>query len=301
MNWFFLSLLAILFWSGSDFFSKLGSPARDKNSHLKMTAVVGITMGIHAVYMMTAGGVTVTLRDIIVYLPASLCYILSMAVGYAGLRYIELSVSSPVCNTSGAVAAILCAVFLGQSMGSMQLIGVAAVTAGVVALEAVDIKLDGRFAKKDNYVNSLKAILYPLIYCAVDGLGTFADAWLLGTYIEEDPANVAYELTFLLTAVISLIYLIGVKKDRFWENPLPEIRRLELPKVLAAIVETAGQYFYIFALSANAILSAPLISAYCVVSMIWSRIFLKEKLSKGKYIAIAITVIGIIILGASDA
>ena len=52
---------------------------------------------------------------------------------------------------------------------------------------------------------------------------------------------------------------------------------------------------------ANAILSAPLISAYCVVSMIWSRIFLKEKLSKGKYIAIAITVIGIIILGASDA
>ena len=148
MNWFFLSLLAILFWSGSDFFSKLGSPARDKNSHLKMTAVVGITMGIHAVYMMTAGGVTVTLRDIIVYLPASLCYILSMAVGYAGLRYIELSVSSPVCNTSGAVAAILCAVFLGQSMGSMQFIGVAAVTAGVVALEAVDIKLDGRFAKK---------------------------------------------------------------------------------------------------------------------------------------------------------
>ena len=70
---------------------------------------------------------------------------------------------------------------------------------------------------------------------------------------------------------------------------------------MAAIVETAGQYFYIFALSANAILSAPLISAYCVVSMIWSRIFLKEKLSKGKYIAIAITVIGIIILGASDA
>lgn len=301
MNWFFLSLLAILFWSGSDFFSKLGSPASDTNSHLKMTAVVGITMGIHALYMMTVGGVEVTVGDIITYMPASLCYIGSMIVGYAGLRYIELSISSPICNTSGAVAAVLCALLLGQTMEPLQLVGVIIVTLGVVGIEAVDIKLDNRFAVKDNYVNSLKAILYPLIYCAVDGLGTFADAWLLGAYIEEDPANVAYELTFLAAAIIALVYLIGVKKDRFWQKPISEMGRLELPKVMAAIVETAGQYFYIFALSANAILSAPLISSYCVVSMLWSRIFLKEKLSKGKYAAIAFTVVGIIILGMGDA
>ena len=215
MNWFILSLIAILFWSGSDFFSKLGSPAEDKNSHLKMIIVVGVVMGIHAFYMMTVGGVSVTLNDIILYLPASICYIVSMAVGYAGLRYIELSISSPVCNSSGAVAAILCAIVLGQRMDSIQLVGVVLVTLGVVGLEAVDIKLDKRFAEKNNYVNSMKAIIYPLIYCAIDGLGTFADAWLLGSYIEEDPANVAYELTFLFTAVIALIYLVKVKKEFF--------------------------------------------------------------------------------------
>lgn len=301
MNWFVLSLIAILFWSGSDFFSKLGSPAEDKNSHLKMTVVVGVVMGIHAFYMMTAGGVSVTLHDIILYLPASLCYILSMAVGYAGLRYIELSISSPVCNSSGAVAGILCAVFLGQRMESLQFLGVVLVTLGVVALEAVDIKLDHRFSEKNNYVNSLKAILYPLIYCAIDGLGTFADAWLLGNYIEEDPANVAYELTFLFTAIITFIYLVKVKREAFWKESPKELLHLEFPKLLAAVVETAGQYAYVFALSANAILSAPLISAYCVVSMIWSHIFLKERLTAGKYTAIAVTVIGIIILGLGEA
>lgn len=301
MNWFILSLLSIFFWSGSDFFSKLGSPETDKNNHLKLTIVVGVVMGIHAFYMMTVGGVTVTIRDIILYLPASICYIVSMAIGYAGLRYIELSISSPVCNSSGAVAAILCALVLGQTMDGIQLVGTVLVTVGVLAIEAVDIKLDHRFDKKDKYVNSLKAVIYPLIYCAIDGLGTFADAWLLGSYIEEDPANVAYELTFLVTGICTLIYLLAVKKDYFWRKPAGEVIKLELPKVLAAVVETAGQYFYIFALSANAILAAPLISAYCVASMVWSHIFLKERLTIGKYIAIAITVAGIIVLGMGDA
>ncbi len=301
MNWFILSLLSIFFWSGSDFFSKLGSPETDKNNHLKLTIVVGVVMGIHAFYMMTVGGVTVTIRDIVLYLPASICYIVSMAIGYAGLRYIELSISSPVCNSSGAVAAILCALVLGQTMDGIQLVGTVLVTVGVLAIEAVDIKLDHRFDKKDKYVNSLKAVIYPLIYCAIDGLGTFADAWLLGSYIEEDPANVAYELTFLVTGICTLIYLLAVKKDYFWRKPAGEVIKLELPKVLAAVVETAGQYFYIFALSANAILAAPLISAYCVASMVWSHIFLKERLTIGKYIAIAVTVAGIIVLGMGDA
>ena len=79
------------------------------------------------------------------------------------------------------------------------------------------------------------------------------------------------------------------------------IKKIEAPKFLAAISETAGQFAYIYALSANAILSAPLISAYCVLSMVWSRIFLKEKLTKSQYAAIATAVAGIILLGIGDA
>ena len=105
-----------------------------------------------------------------------------MAIGYAGLRYIELSISSPVCNSSGAVAAILCALVLGQTMDGIQLVGTVLVTVGVLAIEAVDIKLDHRFDKKDKYVNSLKAVIYPLIYCAIDGLGTFGYTFFLLCY-----------------------------------------------------------------------------------------------------------------------
>ena len=48
--WFWYSLAALLCWSGSDFFSKLGSKPGDKYSHWKMVIAVGTVMGIHAIY-----------------------------------------------------------------------------------------------------------------------------------------------------------------------------------------------------------------------------------------------------------
>ena len=106
--WFWLALAALLCWSGSDLFSKIGcSNQDDRTSHLKMVIMVGLVMGVHAAYEIFFGGVTVTWSIIWTYLPVSLLYISSMTLGYIGLRYIELSISSPICNSSGALAAIL--------------------------------------------------------------------------------------------------------------------------------------------------------------------------------------------------
>ena len=48
-------------------------------------------------------------------------------------------------------------------------------------------------------------------------------------------------------------------------------------------------------------LAAPIISAYCVASVLWGRLFLREKLSLRHYLAIAAVVVGIVILGVFDA
>ena len=106
--WFWLSLIALLCWSGSDLFSKIGCrDPKDKLSHLKMVMAVGAVMGLHALWEIFVGGVEINLQIILTYLPVSLLYILSMAMGYVGLRYIELSISSPICNSSGALVAVL--------------------------------------------------------------------------------------------------------------------------------------------------------------------------------------------------
>ncbi|MBR4875699.1 MAG: EamA family transporter, partial [Clostridia bacterium] len=54
---------------------------------------------------------------------------------------------------------------------------------------------------------------------------------------------------------------------------------------------------YVYALGANAIVAAPMISSYCVVSTLWSRLFLKEKLSKAQYAVLMVAFVGIAILG----
>ena len=70
-----------------------------------------------------------------------------------------------------------------------------------------------------------------------------------------------------------------------------------------AVCETAGQFAYIYALAdtAHVALAAPIISAYCVASVLWSRLFLKEKLSWKHYAMILLVVAGIVILGLYDA
>ena len=106
--WFWFSLIALLCWSGSDLFSKIGcQDADDKYSHLKMVIAVGVVMGLHAAYEIFIGGTEISWDVIVTYLPVSLLYIVSMTLGYVGLRYIELSISSPICNSSGALVAVL--------------------------------------------------------------------------------------------------------------------------------------------------------------------------------------------------
>lgn len=301
MNWFILALIAILFWSGSDLFSKMGSKSDDPYSHWKMVMAVGGVMGIHAIVMI-ATGTPFSPVDIITYLPASFCYILSMILGYVGLRYIEMSVSSPVCNSSGAVAALLCFFFLGETMSAIQLLGVVLVCVGVFALSVIEKRKDDAqrmlegVAADRKHTHSIIAITFPLLYCLIDGLGTFVDAMLLldeeaGTgVIAEAQANIAYELTFLLMAVFAFVYVVFIRKGKF------EVPR-ERPKLIAALCETAGQFAYIYAIGANAIVAAPMISSYCVASLLWSRLFLKEKLTRAQYAVIAVAAVGIVILG----
>ena len=300
--WFWFSVIALLFWSGSDLFSKIGCrDADDKYAHLKMVMAVGVVMGLHAAYEIFIGGTEINFSIILTYLPVSLLYILSMTLGYVGLRYIELSISSPICNSSGAMVAVLSIITGGAALlapaqyAAMALVCVGVVGLGIVeAREDDDLRAARQQASNHRYAKSALALILPVIYCLLDALGTFADSRVLET-LNEDSANCAYELTFLLAGIVCFVYVVLIKKSRL-------VPMREGPKYAGAVCETAGQFAYIYALAdtEHVALAAPIISAYCVASVLWSRIFLKEKLSWKHYLAIVVTVVGIIILGVFD-
>ena len=279
--WFWLAIAALLCWSGSDLFSKIGCrDNKDKYSHLKMVMAVGVVMGLHACYEIFVNGVEINLHILTTYLPVSLLYILSMAMGYLGLRYIELSISSPICNASGALVAILAILTMGESYPSAVLIAIGLVCVGVIGLGIVEYQEDdeARAARQEignfKYSKSWLALALPVAYCILDAAGTFADSLVLDklslTYVEyEASANVAYELTFLLAGIVCFIYAVIIKKDKL-------IPKMEAPKYIGACFETVGQFAYIYAIAdtAHLAMSAPIISAYCAASVLWSRLFL---------------------------
>lgn len=301
MSWFWFSIIALLCWSGSDFFSKIGCrDASDKYSQYKMVTAVGVVMGIHAAIEIFVGGVEISWQVIWTYLPVSLLYISSMTLGYVGLRYIELSISSPICNASGALVAII-AIVSGTAgkMAIAQYIAIFLACAGVIGLGFVEANEDDdlRAARQEasnyKYAKSWLALALPIAYCILDAAGTFADDLVLET-LNEDSANVAYELTFLVAGIVSFIYTVIIKKQKL----LP---KAEGPKYIGAAFETAGQLAYIYALaSGESALAAPIIASYCMASVLWSRLFLKEKLSWKHYTCILVTFAGILIMGIYD-
>ncbi|CAM3914819.1 EamA family transporter [Mesobacillus zeae] len=298
--WFLYSLFTALAWGGADLFYKKGTDSDDKYSHLKIVAIVGLVMGIHATGYMLLNGLSLNPVDLIKYLPVSSLYILSMTIGYIGLRYIELSIASPVQNSSGAVTAVLLMVFFPHNLSFVEIAGIVVVTFGVIMLAIFEKKSENDALKASHAVIDKKyqmgflAITFPILYCVIDGLGTFADGIYLDEMklISEDSALIAYEFTFFICAVFAFLFL-RLKKVEF---------RLftERDKASAAILETAGQFFYVFAMAKNAVIAAPLIASYSIFSVILSRIFLKEKLEKKQYAVIAFVIFGIALLGLAD-
>ena len=224
-----------------------------------------------------------------------------MTLGYLGLRYIELSISSPICNSSGALVAVMTLLFVGgEDYSPLALFAILLVCVGAIGLGVVDATEDpelraARQAEGNRkYAKSFLALALPVAYCLLDAAGTFADNRVLET-LNEDSANVAYELTFLCAAVVCFIYVVLIKKEKL----LP---KMEAPKYIGAIFETAGQLAYIYAIAdtQHLAMSAPIISSYCAASVVWSRLFLKEKLSWKHYAMIVVVVAGIAIMGVLD-
>lgn len=299
--WFGFALITALSWGGADLFYKKGTDSNDRYSHIKIVIMVGLVMGIHATGYMLIQGITFDPLDLIRYLPVSALYILSMAIGYIGLRYLELSIASPIQNSSGVITTILLYLFFTYELGTLEVLGVVIITLGVVGIAILEKKAEHKALKLSptkidkKYQIGFMAITFPILYCIFDGLGTFADAIYLDelNLISEDGALIAYEYTFFICAVLSFIFLKVIKKESF--NVFKE-----RDKGFAAILETIGQFFYVFAMSSNAIIAAPLIASYSIFSVILSRIFLKEKLSKKQYAVIIVVIFGIALLGIAD-
>ena len=110
-----------------------------------------------------------------------------------------------------------------------------------------------------------------------------------GVEVSDYAANSAFELTFFVLAVFAFIWLKFVKKDTVFKG--------NKHLYFGGLCETVGQIFYMAVMFSDFSAGMVIISAYCAISVLWSRIFLKEKMSWKHYAVIALVIAGIVILG----
>ena len=300
--WLVFTLVTTLLWGVAELFYKKGSHEDKKYDHLRVCILVGAVMGIHAIFTLLTSDIVYNPMNLVAYLPVSLCYILSMACSFFGIRFIEESLADPIENTAGAMCSLLCVIFLGEKIAPGVWVGIAIIVIGIIGVTQMERSADVNRRQKLGKRLAIVAFAMPFCYAIIDALGSFLDIFFLE--METSPlvgiteenielvANISYELTF---AIVGLILFIFMKCKGF---------KFELPKqkdkMVAAVCETAGQLTYVYAMSGNGAIAAPILSCVCVVSLLLSRIFLKEKLTKKQYLFIGIIIVGILILAVLE-
>ena len=306
MSWLFFSIATALLWGTAELFYKKGARPDEKYSHLKICVWVGVVMGAHAIFTLLTQDINYNPVNLICYLPVSMMYIVSMAFSYFGMRFLEESISDPIENTAGVLCVVLFAVFMKDEFSILTWVAVAIIAIGVVGVGYLENK--GETPRKKKYGKKLAVIAFimPFIYAFLDAFGTFLDdAFFLVEDIAATPlvdvteetieavANTSYELTFALFALALFIFMKS-KKVKFGGVPQHK------DKILAAVFETAGQFTYVYALGGVDAVAAPILSSVCVISLLLSRIFLKEKLSWKTYAFIAVVIVGILLLAVAE-
>ena len=306
MSWLFFSIATAVLWGTAELFYKKGALPNEKYSHLKICVWVGIVMGAHAIFTLLTQDINYNPMNILYYLPVSLFYIVSMAFSYFGMRFLDESISDPIENTAGVICTLLFVIFLNEKISLFTWIAIAVITIGVLGVSFLENHGETTRKKKLGKTLAVVAFCMPFVYALLDAFGTFLDdAFFLVEDVANSPlvdvtsetieavANTSYELTFALFA-LGLFIFMKAKKVKF--GPIPKHK----DKVLAAVFETAGQFTYVYALGGVDAVAAPILSSVCVVSLLLSRIFLKEKLSWKTYLFIGIVIIGILLLAVSE-
>ena len=315
MPWLLLTLSAIILWGATDILLKKSLQCSDSLSHFKTFVWIGLIAALSCVVVALCSDTLLDsvrmIADNLYLIPVTVFYVVAMFFGLLGAKYLDASVVSPLENIDGAITAIILYMFffltgrshVTDSIGIMDIIGTVAITTGVIFLGIQEHKLSKQEMnleddKRKHRLGAL-ALLFPIAYNLADAVSMVATGIAVSGEAEVEIPEIDFFffecLGFLVISIFVWIYMLTVKKYVY--NPF---KKAELPRLGAATCETLGTLTFVFAVGINPILTAPITSSYCFVTVILARIFLKERLTKKQYLSLALVIIGIALLGISE-
>ena len=315
MTWLLLTLSCIILWGITDILLKKSLDYSDSLSQYKTFVWIGIVMAPAGVIMAICSDTLLDsimmVKDNLYLIPLCVFYAIALFFGLLGAKHLDASVVSPLENIDGAMAAIILYfffLFTGRShitdkIGLVQLVGTVAIVVGVVLLGIQEQSLSKQEThlsenKKRHRLGAL-ALIFPIVYNLVDAVSMVAVGITVSEETEVAIPDIDFfifeSLGFVVVAICVWFYMLIIKKYKY--NPF---KKEELVRCGAATGETFGTMAFTFAVGISPILTAPITSSYCFVTIVLARIFLKERLTKKQYLSLAFLVVGIALLGVSE-
>ena len=315
MVWLILTLASIILWGITDILLKKSLNYSDPLSQYKTFIWIGLVAAPTSVIMAICSD---TLPDSIriiadnpYIIPVNIFYVVAMFFGLLGAKHLDASVVSPLENIDGAITAIILYFFflftdrshVTDSVGIVDVVGTVAITTGVILLGIQEQELSKQETslnedKKKHRLGAL-ALLFPIVYNLADAVSMVATGIMVSGETEFSIPDIDYiffeSLAFSVFAIFMWLYILIAKKYVY--NPF---KKTELYCCGAATCETLGTIAFTFAVAISPILTSPITSSYCIVTIILARIFLKERLTKKQYLSLAFLVAGIALLGVSE-
>ena len=315
MLWLILTISCIVLWGITDILLKKSLNYSDPLSQFKVFVWIGLVAALSVVVTaFCSETLPDSIRKVTDYpylIIINILYVVAMFFGLLGAKHLEASVVSPLENIDGAITAIVLYVFffltgrghVTENVGIVDIIATVAITLGVVFLGIQEQNLSRQEVelaedKKKHRLGAL-ALLFPIVYNLADAVSMVATGIMVSGEMEFSIPDIDYvffeSLSFVVFAIFAWLYMLIAKKYMY--NPF---KKTELYSCGAATCETLGTVAFTFAVAISPILTAPITSSYCLVTIVLARIFLKERLTKKQYLSLVFLVVGIALLGVSE-
>lgn len=274
----FLAILAMLFWGTADVFAK------------RVIGKIGIyrttlaNMGCGMVLLVI---ISLLFADIFYFPPDPLLVIIAAFLNIIGFIFYykafqkgKLSIASPIGNSYGLVAVLLGVFFLNEALTKIQFFFISVIIIGVILLSS---KLSE--FKKIKYVKGTGSALLSMI---IWGFVYFFIAILTRNY-----DFILIALWFRILGTIFISFFIFLKKEKLFFS----IKKSWIFIFPMALCDAFGFLSYALGVMKSMVsIIAPIASAAPAVTLLFARVFYKEKLEFNQKIGAFMVLLGIVAL-----
>lgn len=309
--WLICILACISLWGVTSILYKKGANKEDNLIHYKFSISVGIICLIIAIIFLIIRDEEISIFESAIRIWPMTLFGIIYAIGttytFKGYVYNDASIEAPIENTAnGFCLIILIAVFavlgnvgsIWEILSPFEMVGIICIFLGLLLISVIQHKESKAQGKNRLFRSGASALVFPIIYSMMDGLETiltgvcFDQNFGYAMPVDDSVIIIGFEYGFF--ALGFWIY-VSVKEKHIF-NPFT---KSNVPFVSGAVCDNVALVLYANAMASNAVATDPILAIYPVITIILSKILLKEKLSVKQYLSLALMLFGsvFIVLG----